>query len=127
MTSPGSQTRIRWQGDSQQVIRGFPSEVRENLGNDLNRLEDGLEPLDFDSMGAVLPGVYELRDRDADCWYRVLYIVLEELIYVLHCFTKTTNQTSQTDITTAKNRLTLVKQRIAERRKRQKYEQRKHR
>jgi phage-related protein len=107
------------------VLREFPPDVRANLGNDLHRLEDGLEPLDFGSMGAVLPHIYELRDQDAERWYRVLYIRLEGLINVLHCFTKTTNQTSQRDINTAKTRLTLVKQRIAEQRKKEKHEQRK--
>ncbi|MGH9573397.1 MAG: type II toxin-antitoxin system RelE/ParE family toxin [Candidatus Acidiferrales bacterium] len=93
MTSPGSQTRIRWCGDSNDVIREWPDRVRFNLGGDLGRLENRLEPLDFGSMGRVLPGVYELRERDATHWYRLLYVHLQDLVYVLHCFTKTTNQT----------------------------------
>lgn len=56
MTSPGSQTRIRWLGNSQDVIRTFSRDARQNLGNDLQRLDEGEEPLDFASMGAVLPG-----------------------------------------------------------------------
>jgi phage-related protein len=87
VTSLGSRTRIRWEGDSLQVIRGFPATVRANLGNDLQRLDLGETPLDCGSMGKVLPGVYELRDRDAESWYRVLYIALEGLIFVLHSFT----------------------------------------
>ena len=90
VTSPGSQTRIRWLGDSQKVIRDFSDEARQNPGNDLQRLDEGEEPLDFASMGAVLPGVFELRDRDSEHWYRVLYVPLEGLIYVLHCFTRPT-------------------------------------
>jgi len=50
VTSPGSQTRIRWLGDSQKVIRGFSDEARQNLGNDLQRLDEGEEPLDFAPM-----------------------------------------------------------------------------
>jgi phage-related protein len=68
-------------------------------------------------MGKVLPGVYELRDRDAEKWYRVLCIALEGLIFVLHSFTKKTNQTPQRDIETAKMRLTVLRQRLAALRK----------
>ncbi len=120
MTSEHSQTRLRWQGDSQKVIREFPEDARFNLGGDLQRLDDGGEPLDFAPRGVVLPGVYELRDRDAERWYRVLYIQLKGLIYVLHCFTKTTDQTEHKNIETARLRLIAVKQAIAERKRREK-------
>jgi phage-related protein len=104
------------------VIRGFSDEARQNLGNDLQRLDEGEEPLDFASMGAVLPGVFELRDRDSEHWYRVLYIPLEGLIYVLRCFTKKTNQTPQKEIETAAKRLQLLRQEIAKRKKEAKHE-----
>jgi phage-related protein len=117
VTSPGSESRIRWCGDSNVVIRDWPEGVRFNIGGDLDRLDNRQEPLDFGPMGHVLPAVYELRDRDSDCWYRVLYIHLEGLIYVLHCFTKTTNQTAQSDIKTARDRLTALEREIAERKK----------
>jgi phage-related protein len=122
VTSTGSQTRIRWLGDSQRIIRSFSKDARQNLGNDLQRLDDGEEPLDFAPMGAVLAGVFELRDRDSEHWYRVLYISLEGLIYVLHCFTKATNQTPQKEIETARKRLQLVRQEIAKRKKETKHE-----
>lgn len=118
MTSPGSETRIRWLGDSQEVIREFSREARQNLGNDLQRLDDGEEPLDFAPMGAILPGVFELRDRDAERWYRVFYIPLEGSIYVLHCFVKKTNQTSRKEIETAGKRLQLLRHELATRKKR---------
>ncbi|HEY6466494.1 MAG TPA: type II toxin-antitoxin system RelE/ParE family toxin, partial [Candidatus Acidoferrales bacterium] len=108
MTSLGSDSRIRWCGDSNDVIRTWPEDVRFNIGGDLDRLEKRLEPLDFASMGSTLPGVYELRDRDAGHWYRVLYTHLGGFVYVLHCFTKTTNQTAQSDINIAKIRLNAL-------------------
>jgi phage-related protein len=104
------------------VIRGFSDEARQNLGNDLQRLDEGEEPLDFASMGGVLPGVFELRDRDSEHWYRVLYIPLEGLIYVLHGFTKTTNQTPQKEIEAAGKRLQLLRQEIAKQKKEAKHE-----
>jgi phage-related protein len=99
------------------VIRKWPEGVRFNMGGDLQRLDDRQEPLDFDSMGNALPGVYELRDRDANRWYRLLYVHLEGLVYVLHCFTKTTNQTAQSDIKIARDWLKAFNEEIADRRK----------
>jgi phage-related protein len=117
VTSPGAGSRIRWCGDSDDLIREWPEDVRFNIGGDLDRLENRLEPLDFGSMGNALPGVYELRDRDANRWYRVLYVHLEDLIYVLHCFTKTTNQTAQSDIKIARDRLKTLSEEISDRQK----------
>lgn len=121
MTSPGTESRIRWCGNSDEVIRQWPEGVRFNIGGDLDRLENRLEPLDFDSMGKVLPGVYELRDRDTNRWYRLLYAHLEGLIYVLHCFTKTTNQTTQSDINIARDRLKILNEEISDRQKEKKH------
>jgi phage-related protein len=109
MTSPGSKSRIKWEGDSQKEIRSWPKDARQNFGAELERLEDHEEPLDYKSMGKVLPGVKELRDEDKDFWYRVMYWLHAGWIYVLHCFTKTSNKTSPGDIAKAKERLAEVK------------------
>ena len=113
MTSKGSKSRLKWEGDSLKQIKTFPKDARGNLGNDLSRLERGEDPLDFRSMGQVLPGVYELRDEDKDFWYCVLYAIYAGWIYVLHCFTKTTNQTPLGDINIARTRFAAVKARHA--------------
>jgi len=68
-------------------------------------------------MGAVLPGVSELRDEDQDFWYRVLYVRLEGVVYVLHCFTKKTDKTPLKNIDTARARLSALKQRLLEQKK----------
>jgi phage-related protein len=64
-------------------------------------------------MGAILAGVFELRDEDSDCWYRVLYARLEGVVYVLHCFKKKTNKTPLNDIEVARTRLSALKERLA--------------
>ncbi|UMV02012.1 type II toxin-antitoxin system RelE/ParE family toxin [Shigella flexneri] len=47
----------------------------------------------------------EIRTRDADGIYRVMYIAkFEEAVYVLHCFQKKTQTTSQSDVDLAKRR-----------------------
>ena len=57
--------------------------------------------------------LFELRDEDKDSWYRVLYVKLEGVVYVLHCFTKKTNETPVKDINTARGRLSALNLRLA--------------
>jgi len=68
-------------------------------------------------MAPVLPGVFELRDQDKAAWYRVLYVKLEGVVYVQHCFRKKTNETPQKDINTARGRLSALRLRLATRKK----------
>jgi len=50
-------------------------------------------------MATVGPGVKEIRIRDAAGAFRVIYVAkLADAVYVLHCFQKKTEKTSQTDI-----------------------------
>ncbi len=56
-------------------------------------------------MSTVGAGVKEIRVKDADGIYRVMYVAkFEEAVYVLHCFQKKTEQTSLKDIALAKKR-----------------------
>src|ERR1700722_1184268 len=102
-----------FEGDSLEVIRGFPEEVRANLGADLRRAQNGDRPLDSKPIAPALPGVFELRDDDKDFWYRVLYAQLGGVVYVLHCFRKKTRKTPAGDIEIARRRLSALKQRLA--------------
>lgn len=95
-------------GDSKDVLRGFPDAVKFNLGYALFQLELGQTPLDRKSVRAVGPGVYELRDRDADTWYRVLYERRGNKVHVLHCFIKQSNTIAQNDIESATKRRSRV-------------------
>lgn len=100
-----------WEGDTLDVIRSFSEDAKEDLGHELDRVQNGERPLKSRPMGAVLPGCFELRDEDKDFWYRVIYTQMGGEIHVLHCFRKKTNQTSQGDIDLAKRRLSQAKQR----------------
>ena len=71
-------------------------------------------------MAPALPGVFELRDEDKDLWYRVLYVRLEGVVHVVHCFKKKTNDTPQKDITTTRGRLVALRERLAVQKKRSK-------
>lgn len=68
-------------------------------------MQRGLTPDNFKPMTTVGAGALELRFRDADGWYRVIYVAkFAKAIYVLHAFSKKSNQTSQPDLDLAKTR-----------------------
>lgn len=108
---------VKFLGDSNNIIRSFPADIKEDLGGDLRRLQDGERPRDSGSMGQVLPGVFELRADDKDFWYRLFYCRCGGVIYVLHCFTKKTNKTPQGDIEIGRKRLSELKQQLTKQRK----------
>jgi len=112
----GSPPDVVFEGNSREVIRSFPKDIRSDLGADLDRVQNGEKPLDSAPMAPVLPGVFELRDEDRDFWYRVLYKQIEGVVYVLHCFRKKTNKTPSNDIRIARERLSALKERLAEQR-----------
>jgi phage-related protein len=108
LENPRKVAEIRFQGDSKQILRGFPGGVKSDLGYALYRLELGQTPPDRKPVQAVGVGVYELREGDARAWYRVLYIRRQKVIQVLHCFEKRSNAIEQKDIETARTRLKRV-------------------
>jgi phage-related protein len=99
---------LAFQGDSIRALRGFPAGVRQDLGYALYQLQLGQTPLDRKPVRIVGPGVYELREQDAQRWYRVLYVREGGTIHVLHCFEKRSNAIEQKDIETARTRLKRV-------------------
>jgi len=98
--------KLAWLGDSQDVLRRFPKDVRKDLGYALRQVQLGQMPSDSKPMKTVGLGVYELRDQDERAWYRVFYLKkIADVVYVLHCFEKRTAQTEKKDIDLAKERL----------------------
>jgi len=112
---------VAWEGDSREVLKAFPEEVRENFGFELWQLQQGQRPRDFRPLSSIGPGVFELRDQDARSWYRVVYLSrIEDVIYVLHCFEKKSREMPKNDFEKARQRLKAVKSRLAEEKKREK-------
>jgi phage-related protein len=64
-------------------------------------------------MATVGSGVKELRIREEAGAFRVIYLAKQaEAVYVLHCFQKKTEQTSEKDIQLARKRYKdLIKER----------------
>jgi phage-related protein len=74
------------------------------------------------SMNSIGAGVYELKEADGRTWYRAIYpSKVDNIIYVLHYFEKDSRKTDRRDIEVATQRLKLVKQRIVERRAKEKH------
>ena len=107
--------KVAWEGDSLEVVKAFPSAIRQEIGLDIRRLQQGTMPHDSRPMQSIGKGVFELRQRDGNGWYRLIYLTrVGDTLYMLHGFTKRSAKTSRNDLAIASNRLKAVRTRIAE-------------
>ncbi|CAK0753941.1 hypothetical protein CCP4SC76_2480006 [Gammaproteobacteria bacterium] len=61
-------------------------------------------------MLSIGEGVKEIRVRDREGIFRVIYLAkLDDAVYVLHCFQKKTQQTSDKEISLARKRYQELK------------------
>ncbi|UTY58042.1 type II toxin-antitoxin system RelE/ParE family toxin [Massilia sp. erpn] len=96
---------IEFCGHSLTELQAFPPSARREAGQQLFRVQSGVEPNDWKPMPTVGTGVVEIRIRDAAGAFRVLYIAkFAEAIYVLHCFQKKTARTRRLDLELAARR-----------------------
>jgi phage-related protein len=109
---------LEWIGNAKRELLEFPRPVIHRIGNALEQLQRGASPrLEARPMQSIGSGVFELKDADERGWYRVIYLaVVDEVIYVLHCFEKSGRKTDRRNLETAKTRLSVAKRRIQERR-----------
>jgi phage-related protein len=90
---------VIWLGDSLDRLRGFPEEVKDDVGTALMWAQKGdkhptAKPLRGIVSGASVLEVVEDHHGDT---YRAVYTVrFSERIYVLHCFQKKSKQGSET-------------------------------
>ena len=105
---------IVWEGDSLDVMRTFPDEIREVFGEALRAMQEGERPTcDARPMQSVGRGVFELKTQDNRTWYRTLYLSrIGNAIHVLHCFEKSSRKTPKHDLELAARRLADVHERI---------------
>ncbi len=97
---------IAFLGSSLDDLREFPSAARSEAGYQLDRVQHGLDPVDFKPMPAIGKGVWEIRIKDEAGQFRVIFIArLKDAVYVLHCFQKKTQKTSVSDIELSNKRL----------------------
>ena len=97
---------IEFLGDALAALRAFPEAARRSAGFQLDRVQHGLEPLNWKPMTSIGPGVLEIRVREEGDAYRVLYVArFPEAIYVIHCFPKKSRRTPQHEMHVARRRL----------------------
>lgn len=100
---------IVWMGTSFEDVLAFPRTVRKEVGYQLHRVQYGIEPKDWKPFSEVGAGVNEIRVRDANGTYRVMYVAkFDEAIYVLLGFQKKTQQTDKHDKDIARMRYNLA-------------------
>jgi phage-related protein len=101
---------LRFLGDSLKCLREFPADARQDAGYQLDQVQRGKQPNDFKPMPSIGKGVDEIRVWDETGTYRVIYTArLADAVYVLHCFQKKTQATSQRDIELARSRFADIK------------------
>ncbi|HYL78509.1 MAG TPA: type II toxin-antitoxin system RelE/ParE family toxin [Bryobacteraceae bacterium] len=77
---------------------GIPKRRPEEAGFQLGKVQAGLDPADWKPFDEVGAGTREIRIGEANGIYRLMYVAkFEEAIYVLHCFQKKTQVTSNHD------------------------------
>ena len=85
--------------------RAFPASARREAGYQLDKVQAGHDPTDWKPMTTIGPSVREIRVRDKDGAFRVIYVAkFEQAIYVLHCFQKKSQATSKIDLNLAEGR-----------------------
>jgi phage-related protein len=96
---------IEFLGDALDALRSFPEPARREAGFQLDKVQHGGEPDDWKPMRSIGQGVREIRIRDESGAFRAIYLAkLADAVYVLHCFQKKTEQTSDRDIKLARKR-----------------------
>jgi len=94
-----------WNPSVVKEYRDFPEEIKDDGGYQLDRLQKGLDADDCKPMDSIGSGVYELRLKNSQNEYRVIYVAkFDDAVWVLSAFQKTTKKTSINDIELAKVR-----------------------
>jgi phage-related protein len=102
---------VRWMGNSKKNLLKFPSEVQKIIGDELQFIQFGGMPKDAKPFKGVSSGVFELALKyDKEAYRTVVAVQLGDYIYVLHSFQKK----SKKGISTPKEDVDLIKQRLAE-------------
>lgn len=93
-----------WIASSLEDVQTLPAEARKDIGYQLYRVQEGLDPSDWKPMSSIGAGVREIRIH-AGNEYRVIYVAkFIEAVYVLHVFVKKTAKTPKGDVDIAAER-----------------------
>lgn len=96
---------ICYVGSAEKDINKFPTDVADDISGAIDMIAYGEQPDNFKPMKSVGDGVYEIREKDGDTWYRVFYVAkLGDTVYVLHAFRKNQTKTPKKDLETGQKR-----------------------
>jgi phage-related protein len=100
---------VTFVGSAIDDLRAFPADARREAGYQLDRVQCGLDPVDWKPMSSIGASVREIRVRDEAGAFRVIYIAtFAEAVYVLHAFQKKTQQTAKRDLDLAASRFRQI-------------------
>lgn len=100
---------VKFNGSALDDLREFPTTTRHEAGQEIARLQIGLEPSNWKPMSTIGPGASEIRIHDDSGAYRVIYVAkFADAIHILHCFQKKTQKTSTSDLEIARTRYAAV-------------------
>ena len=100
---------LRFVGDSIEVLRKLPEEVKDEIGFALERVQRGKTPENAKPLKGIAPGVIEIiSDIRGDTFRAVYTVKFPKAIYVLHVFQKK----SKRGIATPKREIELVERRL---------------
>ena len=104
---------IKFCGTSLKSIRNFPPAVKRAAGHQLDRVQRGLDPVDWRPMPVIGKGVKEIR-INFNGQFRIPYTIgIEQKILVLHAFEKKSRKTAKRDVKQAKSALKAISGRWA--------------
>jgi phage-related protein len=110
MSSLPDDKPLLWVGSSLKDLRGFPEEVKDEIGFALYQAQRGLTPRSAKPLkGFTGASVLEIVDDFQTDTYRAVYTVqFADAVYVLHAFQKK----SKRGVETPKGEIELVKARL---------------
>ena len=92
-------------GSSRRALAAFPDDARRTAGFQLDRVQRGIEPVDWKPLTSVGKGVAEIRIHESSGEFRVAYLAkLDEAVLVLHAFPKKSRKMSRLDLELARTR-----------------------
>ena len=96
---------VAWLGSALADLRGFPADARRDAGFELRRVQQGLDPDDWNRCRRSAPA--SARSAFTRAWNTASSTVatFAEAVYVLHAFEKRTRKTPKHDLQLAQERL----------------------
>ena len=84
-------------------LLSLPADVRKEIGGDIRNVQEGW-PLGKPYVDGFGDGLYEVRTSHRGNQFRVLFVIIEGTLVLLHGFQKKTQKTPAADIDLARRR-----------------------